>query len=267
MKHPNDEQLIALYYGEAESADAIQGHLRGCAPCRENFESLQRTLAAFKNAPVPERGANYGAQVWYAIAQRLDAPTKMHEGPRSPWFGFRRLAAAGALTAAIVAAFFAGRYWPRPAVQTATTNPAQIRQGVLLVAVSDHLDHAQMVLMELVNADGGGADGSGSPQRKTPTTVNIATEQARAQQLLVSNRLYEQTAQQTGDAEIENILSALEPVLLEIAHSPDEISSQQFQQIQQRIQDAGILFKVRVVSSDVHDEERSLARKSGQGQS
>lgn len=262
MKHPSDEQLIALYCGEAENADAVNGHLRTCASCRENSESLQRTLAALKSAPVPEREANYGSQVWYAIAQRLVAPTKPRERPRSSWFGFRRLAAVGALTAAIVAAFFAGRYWPRPAIQTAITNPAQIRQGVLLVAVSDHLDHAQMVLMELVNADG-----SGSPQGSTPATVNIATEQARAQQLLVSNRLYEQTAQQTGDAEIENILNALEPVLLEIAHSPDEISSQQFEQIQERIRNAGILFKVRVVSSDVHDKERSLARKSGQGQS
>jgi hypothetical protein len=261
MNHLDEEQLIALYYGEAHRPDALRSHLRVCAVCRENFESLQRTLSALKNLPIPERDPNYGSQVWYAIAQRLNASSQLNQGPRSAWFGLRRLAAIGALAAAIIVAFFAGRYWPRTANPQVAVNPTQIRQGVLLLAVSDHLDHAQMVLMELVNAD------ENAPlQGGVAKTVNISTEQARAQQLLVSNRLYEQASQQTGDAEVQNILNALEPVLLEIAHSPDEISSQQFQQIQERIRNAGILFKVRVVSSDVHDKERSLARKSGQGQ-
>lgn len=260
MKHPSDEQLISLYYGDAERAEVLKEHLRLCAACRENFQSLRLALEAFKSAPIPERDASYGSQVWYAIAQRLDAPQKLPARQRVSWFSIRRIAAAGALAAVIVLAFFAGRYWPRKPIQIADASPSQIRQGVLLVAVSDHLDHAQMVLMELVNTDGDGAAGT------APASVNIATEQARARELLVSNRLYEQTAQQTGDAEIQNILSALEPVLLEIAHSPNEISTQQFQQIQDRIRSAGILFKVRVVSSDVRDKERSLARRNGQGQ-
>ena len=261
MRHPDDQQLIALYYGDASRADTLRDHLSSCAACRANFESLRYTLAATKNASIPERDANYGSQVWYAIAQRLDAPDKLPERTHSPWPVFRRFAAIGALAATIVVAFLAGRYWPRPRVNTATASPAQIRQGVLLVAVSDHLDHAQMVLMELINADGD----QGKPGT-LPPTINISTEQQRAQELLASNRLYQQTAQQTGDAELENILSALEPVLLQIAHSPGQVSAQQFQDIQQRIRGAGILFKVRVVSSDVHDKERSLARQSGHGQ-
>lgn len=261
MKHPTDEQLIALYYGDPQRAEALKEHLRSCAMCRESFQSLQSTLEALKSAPVPERDTSYGSQVWYAIEQRMDAPQKSPTRHSISWFSLRRLAAAVTLATAVVLAFFAGRYWPRKTIQPVATNAVQIRQGVLLIAVSDHLDHAQMVLMELINADE-----NGSAQQTTPANVNIAAEQSRAQQLLISNRLYRQTAQQTGDAEIENILSALEPVLLEIAHSPDEVSTQQFQQIQDRIRSAGILFKVRVVSSDVRDKERSLARRNGQGQ-
>ncbi|MGH9736833.1 MAG: anti-sigma factor family protein [Candidatus Acidiferrales bacterium] len=260
MKHPDEEQLIALYYGDARRPEALNEHLRACSGCRENFSSLQQTLGALKNAPVPERGADYGSQVWYAFATRLDRPEKLPaRRHRVPW-DLRRLAWAGTLAAMIVAAFFAGRYWPRRPIPMVASNPAQTRQGVLLVAVSDHLDHAQMVLMELANGD---SDGS---KQGVPKKIDIAIEQERAQQLLVSNRLYEQTAQETGDAEIENILNALEPVLLEIAHSPGEISSQQLQQIQGRISNAGILFKVRVVSSDVRNKERSLARQKVQGQ-
>lgn len=261
MKHPVDEQLIALYYGEARDADALKEHLRGCLTCRDTFSSLQQTLHALKEMPVPERDADYGSQVWYAIANQLDRSEQQPAQRRYGMFGFRRLAAVGALAAMIVAAFFAGRYWPRRTTPTVATNPAQVRRGVLLVAVSDHLDHAQIMLMELANADSNG------PAQKAPEKIDMAIEQKRAQQLLVSNRLYEQTAQQTSDPEIQNILSALEPVLLEIAHSPDQISSQQFQEIQDRIRESGILFEVRVVSSDVHDKERSLARQKNQGQS
>lgn len=262
MKHPDDEQLIALFYGEAPRGAGIEEHLRACEPCRKAFETLEHTLAAFQNTPIPNRDTNYGSQVWYAIAGRLDAPQKQQRHSRRSWSGFRRLAATSALAAAILAAFFAGRYWPRPQIRTTSTDRAQIRRGVLLVAVADHLDHAQMVLMELVNADGDQA-----PPTQSPATVNISRVEERAQELLVSNRLYQQTAQQTGDAALENILNSLEPVLLEIAHDPDQISRQQFREIQERIRAAGILFKVRVVSSQVRDKEQSMARQNGQGQS
>lgn len=260
MKHLSDEQLIALYCGDARRPDTLTEHLRACSGCRENFWSLQQTLGALKNAPVPERGADYGSQVWYAIANRLDRPEKQPARRHCVSWDARKLAWVGALAAMIVAAFLAGRYWPRRPIPTVASNPAQTRQGVLLVAVSDHLDHAQMVLMELANGD---SDGT---QQGTPKKIDIAIEQERAQQLLVSNRLYEQTAHETGDAEVEDILSALEPVLLEIAHSPNEISSEQLQQIQGRISNAGILFKVRVVSSDMRNKEQSLARQKVQGQ-
>lgn len=260
MKHPTDDQLIAFYYGEHSKNDDMKEHLRDCVSCHENFKSLQRTLTAFKDAPIPERDAEYGSQVWFAIAQRLDAIDKPQRHLHSSWAGIRRLAAVGALAAAIALAFFAGRYWPRTPIQTASTNPSQIRQSVLLIAVSDHLDHAQMMLMELANADGTNAKNGA-----TANTVNISDEQERAKELLASNRLYQQTAQQTGNAELENILNALDPVLLQIAHSGGTVSSQQFQEIQQRINDAGILFEVRIVSSHVHEKEKSLARQSGQG--
>lgn len=260
MKHPGEEQLVALYYGDIQRPETLMEHLYACAACRENFESLQRALAAWKELPVPERDKNYGSQVWFAISQRMEARKNPTERRLPGWFRLRRIAAVGALAAAMAIAFFAGRYWPRTTTPTTVADASQIRQGVLLLAVSDHLDHAQMVLLELVNADE-----NPSTRGSAPTTINMQTEQARAQKLLASNRLYEQTAQQTGDLEIENILNALEPVLLEIAHSPDEISSQQFEQIQDRIRNAGILFKVRVVSSDVHNKEQSLARQKGQG--
>ena len=58
---------------------------------------------------------------------------------------------------------------------------SQVRERVLLVAVGDHLERSQMVLIELANA---GAH----------TGVDISYEQKAAEDLLESNRLYRQTA-------------------------------------------------------------------------
>jgi hypothetical protein len=49
-------------------------------------------------------------------------------------------------------------------------------------------------------------------------------------------------------------------VLLEIAHSPSEISSAQLADLQQEIESRGLLFKVRVLGSNVRDEESKPVR-------
>ena len=61
-----------------------------------------------------------------------------------------------------------------------------MRERILLVDLGEHLDRSQMVLVELVSADESDA-------------VDISGERARAEQLVAANRLYRQTADDTGD--------------------------------------------------------------------
>jgi hypothetical protein len=89
--------------------------------------------------------------------------------------------------------------------------------------------------------------------------VNISAEQHRAEDLLEENRLYRQTALQEGDAGLANILDELERVLLDVAHSPEEVTPAQLESIRHKIEAQGILFKVRVVSKEL--EQRQGATK------
>jgi len=163
----------------------------------------------------------------------------------------------GAMAALVFAAFLAGRFWPRPTQQeSARPIPVEVRERILLVAVGDHLDRAQMVLVELVNAEGQAKGG-----------VNISAEQQRAQDLVEANRLYRQTATRTGDSTLVNVLDELERVLVEIAHSPAQLSSAQLNEIQQRIEARGILFKVRVIGSQVREREKSAGQIAPRGRS
>ena len=124
----------------------------------------------------------------------------------------------------------------------------QARERILLVAVSDHLDRSQMLLIELEHAGGKGP-------------VDIASEKKRAEDLVASNRLYRQTAAHAGDTGLENVLEELERTLLQIAHSPSELTPAELDGIQQQIETQGILFKVRVIRSQVREKETQSARE------
>ncbi|HEV8494942.1 MAG TPA: hypothetical protein VGR76_21870, partial [Candidatus Angelobacter sp.] len=142
------------------------------------------------------------------------------------------------------AAFLAGRFWPRPGPQIAEQLPSQVNpQRVVLVAVSDHLERSQMLLVEIMNADAKGP-------------INLSSEQAEARELLDSNHLYRVSSQQAGDPQVARLLDQLGRVLAEIANGPADVSPEDLQQVRHTIQSEGLLFKVRVVSSEVNSKVR-----------
>jgi len=243
MKHPGEEQLVLHRYGDAEDAAEIERHLAACEACRKEFEALGGVLATVDSAAVPEPpgGAHFEARVWHRLEPHLDAK------PGYDWRAWllpSRLALAGGVAVLLLAAFLAGRFWPRP--EEDVISAEQVRERILLVAVGDHLERSKMVLVELVNAPANGA-------------VNIAPEQRRAEDLVAANRLYRQTAESAGEAGVAEVLEELERILLEIARSPQEISSAELASLQRRIETRGILFKVRVVGSEVREREKSAA--------
>ncbi len=264
MNHPDENQLIALYHGDAENAAAIGDHLRSCPSCRGNFETLGQVLAMMHELQVPDRGLSYGAKVWQRVAPRLR--DRMSPRPHSSGapFAFWRWVAAGVAVAAIASVVFIVRYRPKPKVGPAVPNAMLIRQRVLLDAVSQHLGRVEVLLMELENA--GESSAPRSP-RASSGAVNISSERELASELLASNRLYLQAARQADDAGLSNVLRSLEPVLLEISHAPARLSPQELQPMRDRTQRAGILFEVRVASSDARARESALFARGEQGQS
>ena len=236
MKHLSDEELVLYYYGER--ADGADEHLDDCQACRASFGSLLQVLDAMDPLDAPERPEAYGSLVWNRIAPQL-------EKPRTRWFAQwiepRRLVAAAALAALVIAAFLAGRVSQPKQPVAGLSGP--VRERIMLVAVGDHLEQSQMILVELMNSEPKGP-------------VDISEEQQRAQDLIGENRLYRQAALKSGDTRVSSVLDELERVLLDIAHSPSKLNSADFGQIRQRIEAEGILFKIRVVGSNLRERER-----------
>jgi hypothetical protein len=246
MNHLSEEQLVLHYYGEEGDTLAAEQHLESCGECRSVYASLQRVLNIVDGLPLPERAADYGERVWRSIEGRIPARRKRWSG----WLPVPvRWAAAGAAFAGLLlVAFFAGRFSPmgKRAGQIAAADP-KAGQRVLLVAVGDYLERSQMVLFELVNAN---------PHRP----LDISAEQERAADLVSESRLYRQTAVHVGDTEVASVLDDLDRVLLEISHAPSRLTPGDLEKLRQRLEAEGILFKIRVLGSNVRNQEESAPR-------
>jgi len=246
MNHLTEEELIAYRDGETSGREALAAHLNECAQCQREIARLDAVFAALDAVPVPDPGEDFAHRVWQQISPRLPEKHRWWQAILEP----RRLMLASAMATLILLAFFIGRF-------TKTTVPGNdlsassgnVRQRVLVVAVGDHLGRSEMILMELANAE----------PEKDQKLVNISAEQKRAEDLLEENRLYRQTALQDGDTLMASTLDELEPILLDIANSPDEVTPAQFEAIQKRIAAKGILLKVRVVHQDLREREKTQA--------
>jgi len=268
LTHPSEEELIAYREGEVAESAAIAEHLRKCEGCRTEFarlnEELTAMFAALDTLEVPDPGGDYGQRVWKDMAPKLQ-PLRSGArigGERVQWWqGFfagqlfagqllapRRLAAFAGVAALVVVAFFAGRGVRHTDVPAANNSTVNMRVKVLLLAVGEHLGRSEMMLTELSNTEA---------KRGEAQLIDISAEQKRAEDLLTENRLYRQTAMELGDGRIANVLDDLERVLLDVAHSPDEVSGAQLQAIHERIDAGGILFKVRVVGEELEERQRA----------
>ena len=147
-------------------------------------------------------------------------------------------------SALVVLAFFAGRYSHRQEPIAQGGPPSQqVRDRVLLVAVGDHLERSQMVLAELVNTQPHGV-------------ADIRPEQQIASDLVGENRLYRQTAVSSGETAVASLLEDLEPLLLEIARGPSRLTAIELERFRRRVESEGMLFKIRVVGSNVREREK-----------
>lgn len=244
MNHPTETEWIAYREGEPSQREAFAAHLRECAECREELQRIESVYAAMDAMPVPDPGDDYERRVWQRLAPQLP---ERQAGWWRGLFQTRRLVLVGAVAALVVLAFLLGKRSGHNITENEMADAGKIGERVLLVAVGDHLGRSEMILVELANTE---------PQ-KGRKFVDISSEQKRAEDLVEQNRLYRQTAARGGDIAMAETLDELERVLLDVANSPAEITPEQFESLQKRIESRGILFKVRVVHQGVQEKEKS----------
>ncbi|HEX7831357.1 MAG TPA: hypothetical protein VF787_17000 [Thermoanaerobaculia bacterium] len=266
-QHLTQEELILSYYGEPALGSRGE-HLDTCGECRAELGKLAAVLDRVTPLDVPEPADDYESRVWDRLNWRLRGEKKRE---RNAWLKW-------AAVAAIVAIAFAGgllwnrRTDPTPsqhiatstnttdpspttstattvstksipshdATQTATPTASAPRDRILLVVVGDHFDQSERMLVELTNITPSDDD-----------DFDITTERAKAEELLASNRLYRRTAADRGEGNVATLLDELEPMLMQIAHAPEDMTAEELRTMQKRVETKGLVFKLRVVRADV----------------
>jgi anti-sigma factor RsiW len=263
MTHISEDELILHFYGEIERADEsrITSHLATCAECQSSDQQLRRVMTLVDTAAPVEAPLGFERTAWARLEPALDANRSSGLVRRSAWreggwramLAFPQWAMAGGVAALVLAAFVAGRFSGGEAIVTAPAEAVVVTDGeparVLNNEVGDHLDRTTMMLVELANAETDHAD-------------VLAGEQGRAADLVAANRLIRKSAMQSGDTAVVDILEDLERVLLEIANAPADASSNELTGLQSRITTEDLLFRLRVIASEMRQRTRN-GREAG----
>jgi hypothetical protein len=267
MHHLTDEDLILHFYGEGGPGEErrIDDHLAGCSECRQAWAELGETLKLVDAAKVPEPGPGFERVMWARVQSALpEARPRVSTASTWRWAPALGMAAAVVLAVAIgyawrashdphgVAAPAASRTASTMAptsgptfVRTSAADMQKTRERVLLTALSEHFQQTEVLLTEIMNApDQGGSEAD--------------FERTSAGDLVASGRLYRVTAQENGDLQLARMLDDLEGVLVEVARSPEKVAPKDFQSLRTRIGDQNLLFKVRAVSTQIQQRQKSL---------
>ena len=238
MTHCSDDDLVLHYYRDPETPPHVPAHLAVCGDCGERYEEVAEALTMVAFAPAPEPGDHYGRELWHRLEAR--APVRQPFWTAS-WF--RPLALATAATVLLVAGFAAGRLTPpAPAGVTAGAPiDAAASRRVLLMSVADHLERSDRVLTDIMNA---------------ATDSDISAEQQWATDLVADNRFFRQDAADSNEASLAAVLDELERALLDIVHSPSQVTPADPEKIHRRLDSAALLFKVRVLGDELRHRQQ-----------
>jgi hypothetical protein len=252
MRNITDDDLVLLYYGEHENSD-LAVKVAESEELSARYEVLCNELQLVDAYVPPQRGDDYGADVWQKISPRLNAEPARSGGRLQSWFASLsqpRFSLTGALSMLVIVAlaFTLGRNGgpeniniPGDSVNTTSLALAGIDSKRLLThSASTHLEQVNLVLTQFAN-----------------TTESSPNEAAYATDMLVANRLYRQAAESQGNHKLANFLAELEPLLIELAYEAQSGSTATRERMQREVRD-GLLFRLRVINKQLNNSEISV---------
>lgn len=252
MRKITDDDLTLLFYGEHEDP-ALAALVAESELLSARYDALCSELKLADAYQPPQRGDDYGSEVWQRISPQLDDGSAKSGNHLKTWFSsiFQpRFSLAGAVSMVLVAvlAFTLGRnggeevnMTPGDGLDGTAVALAGIDSKRLLThSVSGHLEQVNLVLTQFANA-----------------SEASASEAEYATDMLVANRLYRNAAVSRGNHKLAAFLAELEPLLIEMAHEAQSGSPATRERMQQEVRD-GLLFRVRVMNKQLNKPEISV---------
>ena len=257
------KRIPEALYGELEmkTKGKLDRHVAACPACAELFREMKETLEAMAEDPTPDPGPDFWEGYWDGLVSRMGrealgsgsalSPVRTSGRRFHPW---TRLALGTAAAAALVLiGIFIGRTLERtPGVVTASTPTIQPAgppaPNPLFVRTSHYLRRSKVLLLAVVNFDSATGDLYGlNPELQKRTSGELVREAAVLKMELKG-----------ADPRLEQLLSDLERIFLQIANLKAEGDLSEVELIRTGLEQNDILFRINLTE---------LRRTAGEGKS
>ncbi len=207
----SDEKLMMVFFKEAKQQE-VDDCLKNDETCRR-LDQLEADMNAIEQAQSqPDLPEDYGQQLWNQISEKLVIePVKGHSKNIS-WLEKLKnlvlmpqysLASFAVVVGLVAVAFYAGRQ------QNDHVLGIDLQEQLLAQNIQLHLTQSEIFLTQVSNDNGS------------------YNNQAMAQRLLSSNRIFKQALAKHEGQFTTQLLQDLEPILLEYANDSDDTKSSQ----------------------------------------
>ncbi len=240
-RHLSEDELIAYQLGETADSALMAAHLEHCALCAATAESIAQTLRVFSASPVPEANLDHAWQRLRGTLPLLPEKSADLQTRRWPLLWTAAAALAACLLALVVLHLpHTTRVLPT-SPSTAAFQPGPLTAYPQDQNVAAHLDNAERLLTEIDHSSG---------------PLDEATRD-RAAQLLLTNAIYVQRAQQDGDTAQASVLEQLGRTLTSVEHEPPNPPKRW--NVHLEMNTSGLLLDIRILQQNDAETTREPA--------
>lgn len=245
--------------------EELQHHLKTCAKCKSQFESMQQLINSMpsqsRQEPSPEFWDNY----WFKLKDRMDSEDILQKKQFSPkpeksalFFPQWTVRLAGAV-ALLLVGFFAG-YFYFSNQQPIIVDYQQSRQTSLEVnqAAMNYLERSKILLLGVVNYE---------PVNSPNSPIDFSHQRRISRELIQEASVIKSKLAPGENQPLQELIGDLEMILLQIANYEKEFDAPGISMITSGVENQAILLKINIeemnlaVEKDQHDNSGSSEKK------
>jgi hypothetical protein len=263
--------FLESLYGELDprKENSLTRHLDECRACREEYDAMARTLVVMGMKKAADPGQDYWTGYYDKLEQRMVAEGLFEalrpKSRRRPLAGFgffpRWAYGAAGVFALVAAGILIGRLTLHrvsiaanpPAAGGAAAVPSASQTADLSLRTSRYLDRSKVILLALVNFDGGTKDIAG---------LNLPRQKEMSQELVKEASTLKGDLKAAKERQLERLVGELEMILSQIANLKSETDISSVEIVKAGVELKDILFKINLSEMRRGGEKNRASAKS-----
>lgn len=238
-------------YGEmdSETQSRFDAHLKVCTKCANQYSALQQTIMTMHSRTRNAPDADYWDTYWERLAPKLARENKPSSRVSKfrEWFQWRspkpayRIQLASAFALVLIGLFIGKLIWSPSGVSEHSPNTNLAVPNTRFASVRERanytLEKSKILLLAWANFD---------PKSEDTETLNLPFQKKMSQSLVNETGYLRSQLQDPADKQLQELLSDLEVILLQIANLEDEHDLDAVELVRSGVEKRAVLFKINL---------------------